>query len=238
MEKKAKNIKEMCIEGVNNRLGKMLAYREEFLNDVENCHVTLMKGNSKTGEQCYTVSLIPIVDCPNCSKCSRLCYDIRNVCLYPAVQKDRAKNSAIHMADPERYWNEISLQVKARFVTQLRINVGGDLNFDDFKYISIVAKENPKCQFLFFTKTYNDINLFLNENCFPDNVHPVMSVWEGVEFENHHNLPTSHLLYADGRTTAQDFEAKFCGGNCTECYHTNRGCWTMKKGEAVIFPAH
>lgn len=237
--KKVVKVKPMNHEAMEFRLKKMLDLRNEFMQNIDEHHVKLQRGNSKTGANCYTVSLMPIADCVNCSGCKQMCYDIRNVCVWPNVQNDRARNSAIHKADIHRFWDEVDMQIKANFVTQLRINVGGDLLYTDFFYITKIADRNPKCHFLFFTKSYKEINQYLDEgNVFPSNVHPVMSAWEGMEMDNPYNLPVSHVLYADGRTTAPDFGAYYCSGNCSECFMEDKGCWTMKAGEAVIFPCH
>ena len=139
--------------------------------------------------------------------------------------------------DPKRYWDEIDIQVKANFITNLRINVGGDMTDEDFFFVAELGKKNPKTQFLFFTKNYTGINKFLSDNKFPENIHAILSAWEGMEMENPHNLPCAHVLYEDGRTTAPDF-AYYCGGNCTECAFNNDGCWVLKNGEHVIFRAH
>ena len=83
-----------------------------------------------------------------------------------------------------------------------------------------------------------NLNLFLDEDEFPDNVKPIMSAWEGMECDNRHNLPMSHVLYEDGRTTAPEYGAVYCGGNCSECAFKGEGCWNLKRGEHVIFMAH
>lgn len=239
MKHEPKKIKNVSNEVIAGRVRAMLDMREEFLKDIDNVHVKLQKGNSKTGANCWTVSLIPIADCGhNCKNCRKECYDVINVCWQPPVQRDRARNSAIHKADPERYWEEIGMQIKLNCVTELRINVGGDLSDVDFPLINKIAKENPKCQFLFFTKSYEEINAFLDENEFESNVHALMSAWEDTPMDNKHNLPVSHVLYADGRTTAPKFGSYYCGGNCSECNYKGEGCWLLKKGESVIFPAH
>lgn len=238
MKHEPKKIKNMSMENIMKRVQKMVALREEYLKDIDNVHIKLQQGNSKTGKNCWTVSLIPIADCKNCSGCKKECYDIINVCFQPAVQNDRARNSAVHKADIKRFWNEVELQVICNYVTELRINVGGDLIYEDFFYINEIAKRNPKTDILFFTKTYDDINKFLDENEFESNVHAIMSAWEGMEMENPHNMPTSHVLYVDGKTTAPEFGAIYCGGNCSECHFNSDGCFSLKNGQAVIFPAH
>lgn len=225
-------------EAIENRIKKLIEKRNEMINNIDNVHVKLQKGNRKTGSNCYTVSLAPIIDCSNCSGCKGQCYDIRNDVIYPQVIADRAKNSAIHKMQPNRYWHEIDQQIKANFVTELRLNVGGDLTDNDFEYVATLGKENPRTMILFFTKNYKGINKFLENNSFPENVKPIMSAWEGMEMDNPHNLPCSHVLYEDGRTTAPEYGAVYCGGNCSECAFNGDGCWNLKHGEHVIFKAH
>lgn len=228
-------------EARQNRLNKMLELRKEYLARLEAgeyVHVILQTGNRKTGTNCWTVSLIPIVDCHNCSECHKDCYDINNVCYIPQVQNDRARNSAIHLFDRELYWKQVEEEVKRSCVMQLRINVGGDLDLEDFKYVKRLGENCRKTDILFFTKSYEDINEFLDNNTFTSNVHPMISRWENVDCENRHNLPETHVLYPDGRTTAPEFGAKYCRGNCSECHFEGDGCWTLKNGESVIFKAH
>lgn len=225
-------------EGLQRRLEKIKQIREEMESKVVDMHVKLQQGNSKTGANCWTVSLLPVFDCANCSECKGNCYDLKSDLIYPRVIEDRCRNSLIHQFDIERYWREIDIQVKANFVSELRLNVGGDFRYKDFGYIADLGESNPKTRILFFTKNYRELNKFLDERKFPNNVHPIMSAWEGMEMENPHNLPCSHLLYDDGRTTAPAYGAYYCTGNCSECAYFDKGCWTLKENEHVIFHAH
>lgn len=238
--RKPKNFTPFKDIAIRTRVNKLLSQREYWIKHIEDAHVKVQPGNTKTGKHCFTVSLAPIVDCVNCSGCSHSCYDIRNDCIHDQVINDRARNSAIHKIDPERYWYEVDIQIKANQITELRLNVGGDLSDDDFEHVKQLGLNNPRTDILFFTKNYKGINKFLDENEFPSNVYHIMSCWEGMEMDNKHNLPTSHVLFADGRTTAPEYGAVYCGGNCSECHFNteNRGCWELKKGEAVIFAAH
>ena len=230
--------KELSLAAEQNRVKKLLDARNANLAWVEELHVKLQRGNKKTGVNCWTVSLMPVIDCGNCSHCSHGCYDLRNDLIYPAVIEDRARNSAIHKVNPERYWREIDQQIKLNYVQELRLNVGGDLTDDDFYYVKALGEANPKTQILFFTKNYKGINKFLYDNKFPENVHPIMSAWQNMEMDNPHNLPCSHVLYEDGRTTAPEYGAYYCSGNCSECAFEGKGCWTLKNGEHVIFRVH
>ena len=221
------------------RLEKILILRAKHEENIENIHVKLQNGNSKTGRIVNTVSLIPIVDCANCNQCKTKCYDIRNDCLYPSVQNDRARNSAIHRLDRERYWREIEEQVIAYRVYALRINVGGDVDFMDMAMIREMAERNRKTEFLFFTKNYADANLFLEKYPeLPENMHMIFSRWEGMECDNRNNMPEAHILWKDGSTTAPHYGAYYCQGDCTDCLISGEGCWKLKKGEHVVFNAH
>jgi hypothetical protein len=225
-------------ESMQKRIEMLKAKRTEMLKKVNELHVKIQRGNRKTGASCYTVSFLPVIDCKNCSGCWFSCYDLKSDLIYPAVIEDRCKNSAIHKADPKRFWAEVDMQIKANFVKEMRINVGGDLEYDDFCSVAELGRQNPKTMILFFTKNYDDINTFLDTQAFPENVRPIMSAWEGMEMDNRHNLPCSHVLYEDGRTTAPEYGSVYCGGNCSECAFEGKGCWTLKHGESVIFRAH
>ena len=225
-------------EGLRARVKRVMEVRKEMESKVRDLHVKVQKGNTKTGSNCWTVSLLPIVDCCNCGGCSNTCYDMRNDLRFPAVIEDRCRNSLIHQYDIARYWSEIDMQIKANSIMELRLNVGGDLYYEDFQYVADLGRNNPKTKILFFTKNYKGINKFLNENNFPENVHPIMSAWEGMKMGNPHELPCSHVLYEDGRTTYKGEWAYYCTGNCSECAFNEKGCWTLKKNEHVIFHIH
>lgn len=234
-----KKIKNMSMEAIMGRVQKMVELRNEYEKDIDNVHVKLQQGNSKTGKSVYTVSLIPIADCShNCKECKNECYDVINVCFQSAVQNDRAKNSAVHHIDIERFWTEVGFGIKYNCVQALRLNIGGDVCKEDLPLINKVAKENPKCDILFFTKTYEAVNEFLDKNQFEPNVHCIMSVWKDTPMDNRHNLPVSHVLYFDGSTTAPEYGSYFCKGNCAYCHYNEEGCFRLNKGESVIFPAH
>ena len=228
----------IAFEYITKRVQQMLDIREEFLNHIDDVHIHLQKGNTKTGNNCYTISLIPIADCANCQHCKYDCYDVINVCYIKEVKYDRARNSAVHKADPKRFWQEIDAEIKSKYVMELRLNVGGDLTDTDFSYVAELGRNNPRTMILFFTKNYDGINKYLDNDTFPENVKPIVSAWEGMEMDNRHNLPCAHVLWNDGKTTAPDYGATYCGGNCSKCAFNGDGCWNMKNGEHVIFHAH
>lgn len=250
-QNKAKHVKRMSVKAIARRVKKMVDLRTEVIkNGVEKVHVRIQPGNSKTGKSVWTVSGIPIADCP--AKCARIdevdekgcvplgkggcgftgCYDIQNVCFQTTVQKDRARNSAIHMKDRERFWKEVEEQVVENKVEELRINVGGDLDYLDMLYINDMAQRQKGTDILFFTKDDDSLNKFLDTyGDFEGNVHYLLSAWIGMELKNPHNVPESHLIWEDGSTSLPEYaeHVSYCGGNCTECHKANAGCWKMRK---------
>lgn len=218
---------------------KAIKAREIILAEVDKHHVRLMPGNGKTGINCRTVSLLPVVDCKKCDKCKGDCYDLQHDVINKQCFQIRVENSAIHKADPIRYWAEIEREIQETFCPELRINVGGDLSGIDFECINGIGERNPGCDILFFSKNDDECNAWLDiHGDFVPNVKCIYSRWPGMEMKNPHNMPESHILWPDGSTTAPDFGAYFCKGNCSYCHFHKEGCWTLQKGEHVIFEAH
>jgi len=219
-------------ETINARVAKMVELSETL--DVSKLHVKFSYGNRKTTALVPSVSLIPIHDCGNCEMCKNGCYDIRNVCCYKGSQAQRANNSAIAHKDPERFFIEVSAACK--FLKYMRWFIGGDiLNYGFFEGMVKVAKENPHCEFLAFSKMWGVVQRWIDINGeLPSNLHMIMSEWRGTKVYNPHNLPTSLPVWK-GDLAPEGF---WCPSNCAECAESNCGCWALKKGERVLFEAH
>jgi len=233
------NYAEFSAETIKARVQKMLAFRDQV--DVEKEHVKFSYENRKTGALVPSVSLIPVADCRNCRVCSRGCYDVRNVCLWATVQKNRAINSAIYHRAPEKYWDEIRQRVKSlRF---FRYHIGADIQNSLYLHqIVTIAQETPTCEFLVFTKMYHLVNEFLADypvHEFPKNLHVILSGWKGDTNQNPHNLPVSSPVWKDGQQSCMvTNDVIWCPGDCSACAETNGGCWGLKKGQTVLFEAH
>jgi hypothetical protein len=101
-----------------------------------------------------------------------------------------------------------------------------------------IAKRQPHCEILCFTKKYNLVNEFIEQGGeLPSNLHMIFSGWVGLDMANPFSLPEAHVRYRDGSTTARE-DAIECSGNCTECALTEGGCWNLQKGQQVIFNEH
>lgn len=225
------NYAEFKDETIISRVKKMVDYRAGL--DISDLHIKLSYGNRKTGSLVPSISLIPIADCNNCAHCAKGCYAIRNIACYDASRKMMAQNSAIAHGDLPRYFRELDAAVK--FVRFLRIHVSGDIISPAYLTGMVdVAIKNTHCQFLCFTKCFDIVNNYLDDHgSFPENLHIIFSEWRGLDVPNPHNLPTSRPVWE-----GEKVEGIMCPGSCSECAAFDKGCWSLKKGERILFEAH
>lgn len=197
--------------------------------------VKISKGNSKLGA-IPSVSLPSIKTCRNCA-CQEKCYAHKLERLRPAVRNAYQHNLEVWIKDPETYWREVEASIMmSRF---FRFHVSGDI--PSFKYLINmveIARRQPHCEILCFTKKYNLVNEFIEHGGeLPINLHMIFSGWVGLEMANPFSLPEAHVRYRDGSTTAREGAIE-CSGNCTECALTEGGCWSLQKGQQVVFNEH
>ena len=199
--------------------------------------VSISKGNTKMGA-IKSVSLPPIVTCNECG-CSRKCYAAKLARIRPKVREAYQNNLKILNEDPDTYWREVEGSVMC--CKYFRFHVSGDIpNSKYFRKMVEVAGRNPHCEILVFTKKFIIVNKFVGQyglEAIPSNLHVVFSGWPGYRMDNPYSFPEAHVRFRNGITTASP-NAIPCSGNCTHCVQTDRGCWTMKHGEQVVFKEH
>ena len=206
--------------------------------DYKNHHVFISCGNKKVGD-IPSVSLLPVVDCGNCSKCKRSCYDLRHDVIKKQCLATRAINSLICRHDRQRYFDEIDHWLGKHLRPVFRFHIGGDIIDGDYLCRMVhLANTHKKIDFLAFTKMFSLVNEWLDSNggVFPPNLHIIFSGWPGLKMDNPYDLPTAHPVI-NGITSSPD-GAKYCTGNCTECYKEDRLCWAMSNGDSILFMAH
>lgn len=230
---------------------------QHAVNASDGYHVPFPKGNSKLGTMFSTVSLCPVIDCGNCSKCSGQCYDLRHDVTNKPCMELRCLTTAILEVDPERYWSEVEAQ--ARLSMFFRFHIGGDIKDKDYmKHLRIVAERCPMCNFLLFTKMYDLVNDDITEcGPLPDNIFLFFSMWPGVEMNNPYNLPVTFPIFSkedcDKYPELAEFMARtpkffwMCNDDCTDCAicavnptgdNKGQGCFRLGKGDAVGFNYH
>ena len=198
--------------------------------------VKISPGNMKMGN-IASVSLPAGPTCRTDCACREKCYAMKLERLRPSVRKAYRSNLELLQNDPTTYWREVEASVMmSRF---FRFHVSGDIPNDAYLFKMVkIAERNPHCQILCFTKKYDIVNRHLSvHGDFPDNLHMIFSGWTGLKMDNPFALPEAHVRYRDGSTTARA-DAVECGGNCTECAITDCGCWTLKRGQQVVFNEH
>ena len=208
--------------------------------DPATIQIHISDGNKKLGA-IMNVSLPPVVTCTNCGSCSKYCYAVRNYLRGENVYNAWNENHFLFLNDPDRYFSEISAAVKLqRF---FRWHVSGDIvNGAYLAGMIRVALENPKCEFLAFTKAYQIVNAAIAAGAvIPSNLHLLFSAAPGVDMPNPYRIPECHINFADPSLNTYCGGAEYehyCNGNCTECAVNGCGCFFLKPGDVTIIDQH
>ena len=214
------------------------AYMDTHTGD--NLQIHISAGNAKLGA-IMNISLPPVVTCHNCSSCKHYCYAVRSYNRFTDTAAGWNENYLLFITDPNRYFNEISKAVKLqRF---FRWHVSGDIvNHEYFLGMIRVANENPKVEFLAFTKAYQIVNAAIAAgSVIPSNLHLLFSAAPGVDMPNPYNIPECHINFADPSLNTYCGGAEYvyyCTGNCTECAINGCGCFFLKPGDITIINQH
>ena len=196
--------------------------------------ISISPGNRKMG-LIPSVSLPPVITCAYGCKCANKCYAAKLCRIYPTVRAAYERNLEILMEDPDCYWAQLgAILQKSRY---FRLHVSGDfLDSDYLRNVAHLARQNPDCQILAFTKQYDMVNDHLEVyGSIPANLHIIFSAWPGMPMENPHGLPVAHVIFR-GEDPAPDW--KICGGNCATCACQGVGCWELQPGEHIAFYEH
>lgn len=215
------------------------AYNQQHdISDPVKIHISA--GNNKLGS-IMNISLPPVVTCQNCGSCSKYCYAVRSYNRFTGTAAGWNENYFLFLTNPGRYFNEISKAVKTqRF---FRWHVSGDIVNHDYLIGMIrVAMENPKVEFLAFTKAYQIVNNAIDNGAvIPSNLHILFSAAPGVDMPNPYKLPECHINFEDPALNTYCGGAEYeyhCTGNCTECAINGCGCFFLKNGDVTIINQH
>ena len=197
-------------------------------------NVKISPGNTKMGA-IPSVSLPAITTCPACG-CHKKCYAHKLERLRPSVRAAYQSNLELYNNDPGTYWREVEAAVMMN--RYFRFHVSGDI--PDYSYLLhmiSIATRVPTCEILCFTKRYEWVIRALETLSIPENLHLILSAWQGHRMDNPHRLPEAHVRYRDGSTTARE-DATVCSGNCSECAIHDGGCWSLQRGQQIVFDEH
>ena len=225
-------------KSINKAIINSKEYISQYTGDALKIHISA--GNAKLGA-IMNISLPPVVTCHNCSSCKHYCYAVRSYNRFTDTAAGWNENYMLFLKAPGLYFAEISHAVKTqRF---FRWHVSGDIvNGDYFRGMIKVASENPKVEFLAFTKAYQIVNAAIAAGAvIPSNLHLLFSAAPGVDMPNPYKIPECHINFADPALNTYCGVAEYvyhCGGNCTECAINGCGCFFLKPGDVTIIDQH
>lgn len=209
--------------------------------------VSINNGNSKTGFACWTMSL-PVCTCREDAPCrqSGECYCTQGTQQMARVQQAYVRNYKLFSEDRKDTWEQVRFKIKHAPLPYFRYNDSGDIL--DYEYITEMAhlaNEFPNVKFLAYTKWYELVNQWINDNGeLPENLTIRFSPWDkdwyGGKIPNPHNLPMAWVDFAD-KSKNPEFPEKMqkCPNQsdssitCSCCGK----CWN-KKIHDVVFVQH
>jgi ferredoxin len=194
--------------------------------------IHISNGNSKMGK-IPSLSLRPVKDCVECSRCKKRCYALKAWRNYPSTRKAWGENSKLLRTSPDRFWAELSSWLWNHKPAYFRFHVAGDvLGVDHAAGIVQISKSYPKTKFMLFTK---NLNAAKNMRALSgNNLSVIYSVWQGQDPGRETTLPLSFA--GDCSNYGERFKKAIeCPGNCEAC----GVCWDLaKKGMDVKFDIH
>ena len=195
--------------------------------------------NSKLGYQIPSISLPPQHSCRKDAPCSKECYGKKGNFTYKQAQAAQLTNWLVFDNEPEKYFNEIIHYLNDSLISHkyFRWHTVGDIVNDSYLLGMIrVAQKCKQVKFLCFTKQFDIVNRYLDNNKLPKNLKVVFSAWhKGFKVDNPHNLPVAYVRFKKAEMNACIPELAIpCEGHCPECL----ACWDLKPGQSVYFNQH
>lgn len=222
---------------------------EKWSNDPKSIKCHISGGNMKIGNT-INFSLLPILDCTNCSTCLRSCYALKAIYQkgynYESNTTLRAwaENSVIARNDPSRFIKAIAKAIKDYKSTFVRGHVSGDFfNAEYFRMLVNLAKDFPSVTFQYFTKSFKIVNEYLtaHNGKLPSNFILMYSGWidQDITKENPFNMPIFSPINKEGlHGIPEGWQIKKCPGKCEICQNAKIGCIGAKRGTGVIVDLH
>ena len=196
--------------------------------------------NSKLGYQIPSISLLPQCSCRPDAPCARGCYGKKGNFLYKNVIESQQHNYDCFAQDSNKYFNEIISYLNDSLITYkyFRWHTVGDIvNETYFNGMVRVAKKCKQVKFLCFTKKFDIVNNYVaNGGVIPSNLKIVFSAWhKAFKVDNPYNFPMAYVFFKKSELNPNIPELSIpCGGSCPECL----ACWSLKKGQSVVFNQH
>ena len=220
-------------------------------NTVSNEFLHIFSGNSKTGEKVVNFNFSIEYTCDHTCECYKdaKCYAESGCYLFSDNQAKYTENVNFfnHATDDEMI-AAIQKAIDYFEYSLFRYFTCGDIPNSRFLNIMVhIALNNPGIKFWSYTKKYNIVNKWIDENgALPDNLVIIFSHWlneDGTYFpmDNRHNLPTSEFI-PYGKEYLKDTVTHICPcsdpdviATCATCEHP---CYSLKHGESMALLEH
>lgn len=200
--------------------------------------VKISTTNSKLG-LIPSVNLTPIVTCRKNCPCAKDCYATKGRFRFQNVKQSMQNNYEEYLKDAESYFEQIKHAINNGMVSYsyFRWHAAGDI-VDEHYFFKMVecALDLPNTQFLAFTKKFEIVNKYIAQGgTIPANLNIVFSAWGDLfKIDNPYDFPVAHVRFHDTGNKSIPANALECSGDCTNCLQ----CWSIKKGQAVVFNKH
>lgn len=202
--------------------------------------IKISKTNSKLGGEIPSVNLPPISTCRNNAPCKKVCYACKGNFTYNKVKTSLNNNYALYIHNKDSYFEQIIDFLSNKLTTYkfFRWHSAGDIINEEYLEGMIkVAKKCKRTKFLAFTKKFELVNDYLAKGgAIPNNLKIVYSAWDkGFKVDNPFNLPVAYINFKKKESNPDIPELAIpCTGKCYECL----SCWTLRKGQSVVFDQH
>jgi len=221
------------------------------LDSVTSVVLHVVDGNSKTGEQVVNFNFPIEFTCDHRCECYKkgICYAEGGCYTFPNNQASYSENLNFFMThSDEEFLTALQLALDYYGFELWRYFTCGDiLNNRFFRLMVEFAKRNPAVRFWSYTKKYEIVNRWIDENGdLPENLVIIFSHWmneDGSYFEmnNRHNLPTSEFI-PFGKEELAEKVTHICPcsdptvkATCATCDHP---CYKLQKGESMALLEH
>ncbi len=200
--------------------------------------VKISTTNSKLG-LIPSVNLTPVLTCRKNCPCAKDCYATKGRFRFQNVKQNMRNNYEEYLREPDNYFAEIKHAINNGMVSYsyFRWHASGDIVDEKyFEGMIRTAIDLPDTKFLAFTKKFELVNSYIkNGGIIPQNLNIVFSAWgDSFKVDNPYGFPVAYVRFHDCENKSIPETAIECSGDCTNCLQ----CWSVKKGQSVVFNKH
>ena len=191
--------------------------------------------NTKLGRQIASINMPAGITCRSDVPCAKAgCYARKGRWLYKNVQNSLKDNLEAYKNDPKRFFESVAEQT---FLCKFaRWHSSGDIvDMEYLKGMCRVARKNKETKYLCFTKKFEIVNEYIKDgHKIPPNLKIVFSAWDDWIPDNPYNFPMTYVKGKNFDNSIIPESAIPCQGMCQKC----QACWSLEKGQCVVFNKH